>query len=112
MIRPLLFSTGLLLITGPAIAETVQHDLRVDGMTCPFCVATSERALKKLDGVEKVATDLDDGVIHVCTDASVSFSDNELKELFLAKGFTYRSQSTAESCSIGTDGPDDSSADG
>ncbi|MEE9380714.1 MAG: heavy metal-associated domain-containing protein [Hyphomonadaceae bacterium] len=100
MIRYLLLSTGLMLATSPVFADTVQHDLRVDGMTCPFCVATSERALEKLDGVEAVATDLEEGVIHVCTDDSVSFTDEELKDLFLEKGFTYRSQTTTETCSI------------
>lgn len=112
MIKLLLLTTSLMLACGMASAETVQHDLRVDGMTCPFCVATSERALNKIDGVEAIATNLEDGIIHVCTDAGVSFSDEELKELFLKKGFTYRSQSTSRTCSIDNDTSSEDSADG
>ena len=105
MIKPFLISTGLLIASGAAYAQSTQYDLRVDGMTCPFCVATSERALKKIDGVESVKTDLEDGVIHVCTDETVSFTDEELTELFLDKGFTYRGMETSQSCSI-TEGDD------
>ncbi len=32
-------------VTGIARADDVQYDIRVDGITCPFCVATSERAM-------------------------------------------------------------------
>ncbi len=109
MFKPFLLTAGLLLGLGGATAGTTQYDLRVDGMTCPFCVATSERALKKIEGVEAVATDLDEGIIHVCTDDSVSFSDEELTELFLDKGFTYRGQTTVETCAIARD---DEKADG
>jgi len=110
MIRPLILSASLIIAASPVFADTVQHDLRVDGMTCPFCVATSERALEKLDGVEAVATDLEEGIIHVCTDDGISFTDEELKDLFLDKGFTYRSQTKAETCSIDDDESDDAAA--
>ncbi len=42
----LLFLFGLVFVGG-ALADDVQYEIRVDGITCPFCVATSERALKK-----------------------------------------------------------------
>ncbi len=90
------------LVTGTAaLADDVQYDIRVDGITCPFCVATSERALKKIEGVHSVGSNLETGTIFVCADSQVAFTDAQLKQLFLDKGFTYRSFSKAPGCSMG-----------
>lgn len=85
---------------GSAVAENVQYDIRVDGITCPFCVATSERELKKIQGVHTVGANLETGVIFVCADSQVTFSDAQLKQLFLDKGFTYRSFEKKPGCSF------------
>ncbi len=92
---------GALLFTGAALAEDVQYDIRVDGITCPFCVATSKRALKKIDGVHAVGSDLETGTIFVCADRRVAFTDAQLQQLFLDKGFSYRSFEKKSRCSIG-----------
>lgn len=87
-------------LTSTALAGDVQYDIRVDGITCPFCVATSERALKKIDGVHAVGSNLETGTIFVCAESQVTFTDAQLKRLFLDKGFTYRSFEKASGCSI------------
>lgn len=90
------------LVSGAAMsADEVQYDIRVDGITCPFCVATSERALKKIDGVHTVGSNLETGTIYVCAGSHVRFTDSQLKQLFLEKGFTFRSFTKASGCSIG-----------
>jgi mercuric ion binding protein len=92
-----------LVVTGTAtLADEVQYDIRVDGITCPFCVATSERALMKIEGVHSVGSNLETGTIFVCADSQVVFTDAQLKQLFLDKGFTYRSFEKTSRCS--TDG--------
>ncbi len=83
-----------------AAAGDVQYDIRVDGITCPFCVATSERALKKIEGVHAVGSNLETGKIFVCADSRVEFTDAQLQRLFLDKGFTYRSFEQAPGCSL------------
>ncbi len=83
-----------------ALADDVQYDIRVDGITCPFCVATSERALKKIEGVHSVGSNLETGTIFVCADSQVALSDAQLKQLFRDKGFTYRSFEKTSGCSI------------
>lgn len=93
-------AAGAWLSATAAYAGDVQYDLRIDGITCPFCVATSEKALKKIDGVKAVSADLRAGVISVCADESVEFTDAQLRELFLDKGFTYRSMTRREGCSL------------
>jgi len=87
-------------MTSTAVAEDVQYDIRVDGITCPFCVATSERALKKIAGVHAVGSNLETGTIFVCADKQVTFTDAQLKQLFLDKGFTYRFFQKTSGCSI------------
>jgi mercuric ion binding protein len=87
-------------VTGIARADDVQYDIRVDGITCPFCVATSERALMKIAGVHAVGSNLETGTIFVCADSKVTLTGAQLKQLFLDKGFTYRSFEKSTGCSI------------
>lgn len=81
-----------------AEATDIQYDLRVDGITCPFCVAKSETALKAIDGVKHVWADLKAGIISVCTASTVVFTDQQLTALFLEKGFTYKGMTKSDSC--------------
>ena len=100
MRRTILFLVALV-VTGTAVlADEVQYDIRVDGITCPFCVATSERALKKIDGVHVVGSNLETATIFVCADSQVALTDAQLKQLFRDKGFTYRSFEKTSGCSI------------
>jgi copper chaperone CopZ len=97
--KRLVFALSAFALTAaPALAADVTYEFRVDGMTCPFCVATSEKALRKIDGVKTVSTDLEAGVITVCADESVTFTDEQMKELFLKRGFSYRSMTRSEGC--------------
>jgi len=104
MRKTLLISAGIMLLAGNALAKDeqgqVQYDLRVNGMTCPFCAATSEKALKKVEGVTKVSTNLDTATISVCTDGTTDMTDEKLAKLFKKKGFTYVSKTKHETCSV------------
>jgi len=91
-------ATSLVLSSTLALAGEVTYDIRVDGMTCPFCVATSEKVLTGIDGVMSVSTDLDKGQITVCADDKVTFTDAQLEKMFLDRGFTYRSITSHEGC--------------
>jgi mercuric ion binding protein len=100
LIRTILFLFTFAVTTIATLADEVQYDIRVDGITCPFCVATSERALKKIEGVHAVGSDLETGTIFVCAESRVAFTDAQLKQLFRDKGFTYRSFEKTSGCSI------------
>ena len=99
---PLITLALLLLATNnySSANETVQHNLQVDGITCPFCVASSSKALQKIEGVQSVDADLEAGIIKVCADKSADMNDEKLAELFLDKGFKYRQKETLESCDL------------
>jgi len=99
--KKIIFITFIFAFTAAVQAsELIQYDLRVDGMTCPFCLATSEKTLKKHDGVEHISSNLDNGVISVCGPTSLVFDEVELSSLFKTKGFTYRSLEKLEACSL------------
>jgi len=100
MKKLLLITAGFALLGGNAYAENVQYDLRVDGLTCPFCAATSEKALKKIEGVTKVSTDLDAAIISVCAAENVNLTDEQLTKLFKKKGFTYVSKTKQDTCTV------------
>lgn len=100
MKRTILFLVALAVTSTAVVADEVQYDIRVDGITCPFCVATSERALKKIEGVQSVGSNLETGTIFVCADSQVALTDAQLKQLFRDKGFTYRSFEKTSGCSI------------
>ncbi len=80
--------------------QQIQYDIGIDGVTCPFCVATSEKALKRIDGIELIKSDLETGTISVCGDPSLILEEQELTKLFLKKGFTFRSLKRFEGCSF------------
>jgi len=94
----LLIFTSLFSVTISA-DSAVQYDIRVDGITCPFCVATSEQALKKIDGISHINSNLDSGTISVCGRDSLVLEEETLRALFLKKGLTYRSMSKTSACS-------------
>lgn len=100
MKRTILFLVAFGATASAALADDIQYNIRVDGITCPFCVATSERALKKIEGVHAVGSNLETGTIYVCAESGVEINDAKLKQLFLDKGFTYRSFTKAPGCSI------------
>ena len=99
---PLITLALLLLITSnySSANETVQHNLQVDGMVCPFCTASSSKALQKIEGVQSVDVNLETGIIKVCADKTADMNDERLAELFLDKGFKYREKETLESCEL------------
>jgi len=96
-------------LSAAALAGERQYDTRVDGLTCPFCVATSAKALKKIDGVSDVSIDLDAGLIFVCSADGTDLSDKRMAKLFRKKGFTFRGQTQFETCRLNQDAGDKSS---
>ena len=90
--------TDTLIISQAQAAQTRVYHMRVDGMTCPFCAKTSQKALRAIPGVKSVSTNLKRGVITVCASPSAHLTASRMRSLFAAKGFTFRSMSTGKSC--------------
>lgn len=96
--KTLFFVTAITLLAFPAYAEEIRYDLNVTGMTCAACVARAEKEFKEMEGVVSVNTDLDTETVSLCTDETVVFKDEQLKALFLEKGFTYKGMARQEQC--------------
>jgi len=83
----------VLLWSGLALAAGTQYDLRVDGLSCPFCAYGIEKKLKKTAGVKSVDVDLERGVVTVKTGEGGTLSEPQLKRLVKEAGFTLKSLS-------------------
>ncbi|WP_227378352.1 heavy-metal-associated domain-containing protein [Haladaptatus halobius] len=47
-----------------------KHELQVNGIDCIACTQLIEQKLKKIEGVNKVATDLEDGIVTITVNDS------------------------------------------
>lgn len=54
------------------MTDTTQTVFRAEGFSCPSCVATIEKQVGRLKGVEKVDVRFASGRVHVDHDASVA----------------------------------------
>ncbi len=89
---PYLWLAGLILLwSGAAAAGGTRYELRVDGLSCPFCAYGIEKKLVKTRGVTAVEIDLDRGLVVVKTREGVTLTEAQLKKLVDDAGFTLRS---------------------
>ncbi len=80
----------LVLWSVAALAAGTQYVMRVDGLACPYCAYGIEKKLKKIDGVEQIAVDLDKGLVIVDVAEGVRLTEPQMTRLFKDAGFTYR----------------------
>lgn len=64
-LAPSLAVIGAMSLGEVARAEILSADLRVNGMSCPFCAFGIEKKLLDVDGVTKVEVLLDEGRLHL-----------------------------------------------
>lgn len=84
--------TGIMLLwSSMALAAGTQYDLRVDGLSCPFCAYGIEKKLRKTKGVDSVEIDLEQGVVVVKAGEGVKLTEGQFKQLVKDAGFTLRS---------------------
>lgn len=85
---------ALLMWSASILADGTQYRMRVDGLACPYCAYGIEKSLNKIDGVDKIDFDLDNGLVTVNVAEGVTLSDKQMIKLFNDAGFTFRSMST------------------
>jgi len=73
------------------LADGSRYQMRVDGLACPYCAYGIEKNLKKIDGVDKIDFDLNDGLVTVNVAEGVTLTDSQMVKLFTDAGFTFRS---------------------
>jgi len=93
MKKILLAAAMMLLWSGALLAAGTQYNLRVDGLSCPFCAYGIEKKLLRTEGVEAVTFDLEKGLVKVQVAEGVRFTREQFEQLVDDAGFTLRSVS-------------------
>lgn len=85
--RRLAVSLGLLLYALPAGAGILAAQLRVNGLSCPFCAFGIEKKLFDVPGVRDVEVFLDEGRIALTFEPSSEATVEDLERAVLGAGF-------------------------
>ena len=93
--KKLVVLTAAMLILGigfsPAVKAQVEEvSIRVDGLSCPFCAYGLEKKLKKINGVNDVIINIDNGVAKLNGKKDESIVVEGLKDAVVDAGFTPR----------------------
>lgn len=91
MKKSILLTVTTLLWSAALFAAGTQYNLRVDGLSCPFCAYGIEKKLIRTEGVESVVFDLEKGMLKVKVAEGVILTEAQLKQLVDDAGFTLRS---------------------
>lgn len=82
--------TGFVLIGGAmdTMAQPApQYEIAVDGLACPFCAYGIEKHLRRIDGVEKVETDVAAGKVELWVVDGVELSRSRMERAVSDAGF-------------------------
>jgi copper chaperone CopZ len=74
------------------------YEIQIGGVTCVSCVPRAEAEFKNMDGVKPIKTDVRKGEVRICTDGSISFSEDQLNGIFRQRGFAFKSKNIKEGC--------------
>ncbi len=68
--------------------QTQQVQIKVDGLSCPFCAYGLEKKLKGIDGVNEIKIDIDQGLATLNVSEDKSVSEDEIRKAVKQAGFT------------------------
>lgn len=71
-------------------AQSQQVQVKVDGLSCPFCAYGLEKKLTKIDGVENLKIDIENGIAVFTVAEGKTVSEEKLKKSVKDAGFTPR----------------------
>lgn len=80
----------LSLMTSSVFAAELNYRIEVDGLACPFCAYGIEKKLNAVQGVERVETDIREGVVMVTMQEGVALDEAVAKQVVKEAGFTLR----------------------
>ncbi|MFU8833180.1 MAG: heavy-metal-associated domain-containing protein [Wenzhouxiangella sp.] len=88
----LLISALLITLAGAVTAqpESGHYLIHVDGLACPFCAYGIEKQLKKIDGVDKLETDVEKGRVVVVMAEGQALERADVEQAVRDAGFTLR----------------------
>ncbi len=72
-------------------AAGTEYELGIDGVACPFCVYGIEKQLSKLEGIERINTDIKNGLVLLEMKDGSTLTEESINEAVNKAGFTLRS---------------------
>lgn len=92
---------SLILVATGVLAAPVSYQLRVDGLSCPFCAYGIEKKLGALEGVQSVETNIKDGVVIVIMQEGFALDEATAKKAVKEAGFSLRKLEPVQSAPQG-----------
>ncbi len=92
---------SLILVATGVLAAPLSYQLRVDGLSCPFCAYGIEKKLGAIEGVQSVETNLKDGVVIVTMQDGATLDEAMAKKAVKEAGFSLRKLEPVQSVSEG-----------
>lgn len=75
------------LISFSVFAESLTYELKIDGMSCPFCSYGVEKKLKEVEGVESVEVNIGKGTVLVKMKPNVILTKEQATKAVKNAGF-------------------------
>jgi mercuric ion binding protein len=95
---------GFVLIGASALAAPLTYQLRVDGLSCPFCAYGLEKKLSAVPGVQRLETRIKDGTVIVTMKDGVTLDEASAKQAVKEAGFSLRKLEQLPSATQSTPG--------
>lgn len=70
-----------------SLAET-KVEVRVDGLSCPFCAYGLEKKLKKIDGIKDLKIDIKKGLVTFTLKEGKTVDEKTIRKIVKDAGFT------------------------
>lgn len=81
---------AIALMATSVLAAPLTYRLHVDGLSCPFCTYGVEKKLGEVDGVQRLETNIKDGIVTVTMKDGAPLSEARAKQAVKAAGFSLR----------------------
>ncbi len=79
-------------------AGEINQVMQVHGAVCASCAYGLEKKFMKIDGVKRFDINLKEGLVSICTDENLAFSDEQLTKIFIESGYSYKGKKIASAC--------------
>lgn len=86
----ILLASLAILFSFSALAGNFSYELKVDGMSCPFCAHGVEKKLKGLDGVMAVEVNIGKGSVQVEMKQDSDLTEDQAKKAVKDAGFSLK----------------------
>ena len=81
---------SLMLLASSVCTAGPSYRIEVDGLACPFCAYGIEKKLNAVPGVERVETDIKQGVVIVTMNDGAALDATAAKQAVKEAGFTLK----------------------